>query len=252
MCHTRLARILLGLALAAVLRSSAEAGPKQPLSEVELDRVAAGGLEVMVQGGGDPIATLLGSALVVEQVVGNNQLATEIHIVVGPEGIVSPQVVAISQERDRSDGQGAGSSLTLGDVVPKDLIQKNVMAAVVNNLMGMNQVTNSVNVQILTGGALSLPTALVGARTAGTDSLPGSTTTPSSTPAPSLLGPNAVWTPANVQSALSLLSTAAQTNPDLLGDLADARAAAQAVLTSPTNSTRRFTPPTTTTTTTTR
>lgn len=134
---------VLGVALAL------PAGPahaRRALGEAELDATNAAGQARAVEITAVPALDVDPTApLVITQVIGDNQVLTQVRIALGGGPAAANQDAAISQEReDRRLPPGLAMTLDLGGAAQRDL-----MAAVVNNLLGANQLTTTVNVNLM-------------------------------------------------------------------------------------------------------
>lgn len=227
MIHPSTGRIIAGFLLTAAAWSAAEGASKRPLSEGEMDHVNAGGLEIVVRDtGGGAAATTPYGPLIVSQVVGDNQLTTTLHLSLSSDGRLpqSNEIVQVGEQSTESaDGLAkVGGATVLRQLAPADLLQKNVMSAVVNSLNGTNQVTTSVNVQ--TGVPASALTGLQGGlQVSGADPSLGGAGTGSAALQPGAPG---FQVPTTLSGGISLLETLVPTNPDLAPDLADLKALA--------------------------
>lgn len=134
------------LVLGALALSVLPADARRALGEAELDATNAAGQARAVEVTAVPALEVDPTTpLVINQVAGDNQVLTGVRIVVGPDPAGLGQDSTIAQGRDeRRLPLPAGLTLDLGGIAQRDL-----MAAVVNNLLGANQLTTSVNVNLM-------------------------------------------------------------------------------------------------------
>jgi len=136
------------VALAAVLVVCvAPAEARRRMGETELDETNAAGQ------GTAPLTISradldldVTAPLVVNQVVGDNQVLTEVRLTLATTPGDVAQQVTLAQDRD-----GQGVAAVAGPLALKigTTEQRELMAAVVNNVLGANQLATTVNVQLL-------------------------------------------------------------------------------------------------------
>lgn len=234
-------RALVPWLVCAAIVAVTPAEARRALGEGEMDGVTASGPAVVTDAGLSPMPAdgSFPSALVINYIVGDNQVLTRFRLGLGgPGDLLQPPGNGVLQQRDLAlpDAESHRSMklvLSDGDVAPG--LRRDVLTAVVNNIIGSNQIATLINAQlgILPAGAVAIvgtglgPVDSGGTRTdSGTGSIPGS---PGGNPDTIEIGGVTYALPNTLAEAVKFFEALAPRNPEFAAELGTVRnAAAQA------------------------